>query len=127
MSHLFFIGGVSSRACSGAPECCTGIAHRQEQHTLRGNVNQTLKQKNYKRERERERDEQSSRRAGEQESRRAGEQESRRSEFERKISLKHHDESGICLVVPSKPKTHILAEGAIALSVTHSGGALFAS
>ena len=37
MSHVFFNGEVSFRACSEALACCTGIAHGQEQHTLRGN------------------------------------------------------------------------------------------
>ena len=37
MSHVFFNGEVSFRACSEALACCTGIAHCQEQHTLRGN------------------------------------------------------------------------------------------
>jgi hypothetical protein len=34
---LIFLGEVSSRACSGAFMCCTGMAQRQGQHTLWGN------------------------------------------------------------------------------------------
>ena len=37
MSHLFFCGKVLSRACSEALARCTGIAHCQAQRTLRGN------------------------------------------------------------------------------------------
>ena len=32
-----FLGAVSSRACSGACKCCTGMAQSQGQHTLWGN------------------------------------------------------------------------------------------
>ena len=42
MSHLFFYGEKSSRACSGALACCTGIAHCRAQHTLWGNMSAHL-------------------------------------------------------------------------------------
>ena len=36
--HIYFsMGAVSSRACSEALMCCTGLAHCQAQHTLLGN------------------------------------------------------------------------------------------
>ena len=35
--HSIFLGEVSSRACSGAFMCCTGMAQSQGQHTLWGN------------------------------------------------------------------------------------------
>ena len=142
MSHEFFVGEMSPRVHSGTLKCCTGMAQSRGQHTLRGNNlagiaqtgrsqqdtnrNKSGKRNNTKHE---HRKQQRVTSKGSPES----QQDTNRNKSGRRNNTKHEHRKQKRVTSKGSPESQararhcILAEGAIALSVTLSGGALFAS